>query len=154
METPQAVLQSDNPDSTEKFAETIGKNLRGGEVIELISDLGGGKTTFTRGIARGAGSEDVVASPTFTISKVYSTSTFDIHHFDFYRLPDAGLAAHELEDLVGDPGIVVIVEWGGAVGHVLPEGKVTIEINKTSEVNRQLVITCPGNMRYLLEGIA
>ena len=153
MDDAQTILQSQNAQQTEQIAETLGNNLRGGEVIELISDLGGGKTTFTRGLAKGAGSEDVVSSPTFTISKVYDTATFDIHHFDFYRLPDAGLAAHELEDLVGDPAVVVVVEWGGVVGHVLPVGKVTIEITKTGEESRQQAIACPGNLQYLLEGI-
>lgn len=54
-----------------KLGELLGSKLTGGEVIELRSDLGGGKTTFTKGIVKGAGSSDVVASPTFTLKKIY-----------------------------------------------------------------------------------
>jgi tRNA threonylcarbamoyladenosine biosynthesis protein TsaE len=143
-------LQSANAEQTEQLARTLGNNLRGGEIIELVSDLGGGKTTFTRGLAKGAGSKDIVASPTFTVSKVYKTGKFEIHHFDFYRLGDAGLAAHELHDLLNDPQIVIVVEWGGAVQHVLPKDRLTIEIAKTGEESRSLIFTYPQPLEYLV----
>jgi tRNA threonylcarbamoyladenosine biosynthesis protein TsaE len=146
-------LTSANAEQTEQIAMTIGKRMRGGEVIELISDLGGGKTTFTRGLARGAGSSDVVSSPTFTISKVYQSSKFDIHHFDFYRLPDAGLASHEIEDLLDDTKIALIVEWGGVVDHVLPESRVSIVITRSGDETRELLVKYPENLKYLLEDI-
>src|SRR6185436_20817876 len=86
---------------TESLGEKVGRNLKGGEVIVLSSDLGGGKTTFVRGLARGADSADHVSSPTFTLSKVYqlqndtkastdsNTKTLrEIQHFDFYRLDE------------------------------------------------------------------
>lgn len=149
----QLVLSSDSAEKTEQIAASIGARLRGGEILELISDLGGGKTTFTRGLAKGAGSNDVVASPTFTISKVYAAPTIEIHHFDFYRLPDAGLIAHEVEDLLGDPQVVLVVEWGGAVGHVLPAEKVNIEISRTGDDTRSLKVSYPDELSYLLEDL-
>jgi tRNA threonylcarbamoyladenosine biosynthesis protein TsaE len=111
-------IDSTSSEVSEQLGVQLGKLLRGGEVIELISDLGGGKTTFVRGVAKGAGSKDRVSSPTFTVSKVYEASNFDIHHFDFYRLEEAGLLAHELADYIGDPKSVVIIEWGKIVEHV------------------------------------
>ncbi len=141
----------DSASAMERFGENLGSRLRGGEVIELISDLGGGKTTLTRGIARGAGSSDVVGSPTFTLSKVYGAQNFDIHHFDFYRLHEAGLMEHELLDLLGDSKTVVIVEWGDVVQHVLPETRLTITINKTPEDARELNIQSPDSLNYLVE---
>ena len=63
-------ITSTSIEDTERIAALLGSNLRGGELIELASDLGGGKTTFTRGLVRGGGSDDSVASPTFTISRV------------------------------------------------------------------------------------
>lgn len=151
MSLMQLKLTSRDSEQTEQIAATVGARLRGGESIELVSDLGGGKTTFTRGLARGAGSTDVVSSPTFTISKVYNTPDFQIHHFDFYRLPSAGLASHEVEDLLGDPKAVLIVEWGGVVDHVLPEGRITIEIKRTADDGRELLISYPNDLGYLLE---
>lgn len=144
-------ITTNTPEETERFATAIGQRLRGGECIELISDLGGGKTTFTRGLAVGAKSSDAVASPTFTISKVYMAESFDIHHFDFYRLPDAGLAAHELHDLVDDTAVVLVIEWGAAVQDVLPAERLTITFDKTSETSRRLTVRYPVSMKYLVE---
>ncbi len=141
-----------NPEETELISAHIGARLKGGEVIELISDLGGGKTTFMRGLSRGAKSEDVVTSPTFTVSKVYITPTFEIHHFDFYRLPDPGLIAHELEDLVGDPAIVVAVEWAQDVQHILPDNKLSVRISAISDTEREVLIEGSAVIDYLFEG--
>lgn len=140
-------------EDTEKLGDLLGRNLRGGEVIELISDLGGGKTTLVRGIAKGCGSNDSVSSPTFTISKVYRTPNFLIHHYDFYRLNNAGLIEHEISDDINDKNKVVIIEWGEVVRHVLPRGRLTIHINKTGENSRELIFTYPVALKYLLEGI-
>lgn len=145
-------IQTASADETEQLGVDIGSKLRGGEVIELISDLGGGKTTFVRGLARGAVSTDHVASPTFTVSKVYKTSKFDIHHFDFYRLAEAGLMEHELHDLLNDPKIVIVIEWGEVVKYVLPKNRLTIEISQTNNDGREFYITCDPSLEYLLEG--
>lgn len=150
----KTIISTDSADDTEQLGEDIGRCLKGGEVIELRSDLGGGKTTFVRGLARGAGSRDHVASPTFTLSKVYKTPKFDIHHFDFYRLNEAGLMEHELHDLLGDPKIVTIIEWGEIVQHVLPERRLTIEISQTDDDGREFYMVCDPSLEYLLEGNA
>jgi tRNA threonylcarbamoyladenosine biosynthesis protein TsaE len=127
--------------------------LRGGEVIELVSDLGGGKTTFVRGLARGAQSQDKVASPTFTISKLYQTDKFQIHHFDFYRLHEPGVVADELSELVGDPKVVVVIEWADVVQHVLPQKRLTVKFALTPEGSRQLTFTSRRGLHYLLEAV-
>lgn len=139
--------------ATQALSEKLGRALRGGEVIELISDLGGGKTTFVHGLAKGIGSPDRVASPTFTISKVYKGGKLEIHHFDFYRLQDAGLMEHELHDVLGDPGVVVVVEWGDVVAHVLPEDRLTIRLVSTGDESRRLEFACPDNLDHLLEAL-
>lgn len=149
MRTETIIVSS--PNDTEKFGEKLGRRLKGGEVIELVSDLGGGKTTLTRGIARGAGSSDVVSSPTFMISKVYSASKCDLYHFDFYRLNEAGLMEHELHDVLEDKKIVVIVEWGDVVQHVLPQKRLTIHIKKTSDESRELEYSYPSELAYLVD---
>jgi tRNA threonylcarbamoyladenosine biosynthesis protein TsaE len=115
--------------------------------------LGGGKTTFVRGLARGMGSTDRVSSPTFTVSKVYKAKDLELHHFDFYRLGDAGLLAHELQDIIGDPAIVLVVEWADVVQHVLPEARLTISITCTAEESRKLEFTYPNSLQYLVEDL-
>ena len=147
-------MSTKNAKATEQLAEKIGRHLRGGEVIELISDLGGGKTTFTRGLGRAIGSPDRVASPTFTISKVYEGQKLAIHHFDFYRLDDAGLMAHELHDVVGDPKIVIVIEWGDVVAHVLPADRFTVHLMQTGDESRRLTLDYPESLAYLMEDVA
>lgn len=146
-------INSTSSAETEATAERIARRLRGGELIELVSDLGGGKTTFTRGLARGLGSADNVSSPTFTISKVYKAGKFELHHFDFYRLENAGLAAYELHDLLHDPSVVVVVEWAGVVAHVLPDLRLSIIIEQTGEDSRTLTVHYPDSLQYLVEDL-
>ncbi len=143
---------------TEHLGERLGRQLRGGEVIELSSDLGGGKTTLVRGIARGAGSSDHVASPTFTVSKEYQVggeAGLHIHHFDFYRLPSAGNMAEELAELIEDPKNVIIIEWSDVVQQVLPVDhvKITLQRVKTGEDDRLLTVTAPKKLSYLLNNV-
>ena len=140
-------------EETERLAEKLGAVLKGGEVIELVSDLGGGKTTFTRGLVRALGSSDKVASPTFTISKVYDAGHLQVHHFDFYRLPEAGIIADELAEVAGDPQTITLVEWADVVQHVLPADRLTITITQTPEGNRQLDFQGPETVNYLVEAI-
>lgn len=142
-------------EETERLAEAIGSRLRGGEIIELVSDVGGGKTTFVRGLARGAGSADHVASPTFTVSKVYKTPTFTIHHFDFYRLQgqNTELIAHEVQDLLDDDAVVVVAEWAQPVEQVLPQQRVRVQLRRISDEVRGVEVQCPAAQTYLLEGI-
>lgn len=142
-----------NAAATEELAEAIGKQLKGGEVIELVSDLGGGKTTFVRGLAKGFGSTDRVASPTFTISKVYKDKHRELHHFDFYRLQEAGLIAHELAEVVNDPACTVVVEWGDVVSDVLPTERLKVAIARTGEEARTFSFSFSKTLSYLLEGI-
>ena len=123
-------------------------------MVELISDLGGGKTTFTRGLVRGVKSPDAVASPSFTISKVYQAKDLEVHHFDFYRLSEPGIIADELAEVVGDPRIVTIVEWGNVVQHVLPAERLTVTLVPIAEDRRRLTFRCPASLAYLLEGVA
>jgi len=123
-------------------------------VIELRSDLGGGKTTLVRGIARGAGSNDNVASPSFTISREYRAGKLTIHHYDFYRLGEAGLMSQELADVLSDPQAVVIVEWAGVVDDVLPDERAIIQITATGDESRQFDVTLPEAYAYLKGGEA
>lgn len=130
----------------------LGSQLKGGEVIELRSDLGGGKTTFARGLAKGAGSQDRAASPTFTLSRIYKTPMFDIHHFDFYRLNDPGILADQLSEAMADNN-VVLVEWADIVKNVLPEARISIEFQPTalSPDARQISISYPESSRPIIE---
>src|SRR3990167_2900447 len=94
---------STNSADTERLGQLLGKLLKSPELIELRSDLGGGKTTFARGLAAGLDSKDIVASPTFTLNKIYRCRNgVELHHFDFYRLDEAGIMRDELAESLAD----------------------------------------------------
>ena len=144
-------LNTSSAEATESLGEMLGKRLRGGEVIELASDLGGGKTTFVRGLARGFGSPDRVASPTFTLSREYNAGERKIVHFDLYRLSEAGIVASEFLEEALDPSIIVVVEWADVVADILPANRLTVTLSPTSENGRSIILACPEPLQYLLE---
>jgi tRNA threonylcarbamoyladenosine biosynthesis protein TsaE len=103
-------LTTSSPAETEAAGERLGERLEAGDVVLLTGELGAGKTTFVRGVARGAGSAAPVASPTFQLVRVYS-GRVQLAHVDLYRVEHtAELADLGLEELV-DQGALVI-EWG------------------------------------------
>lgn len=122
-------------------------------MIELVSDLGGGKTTFVRGLARGIGSDDQVSSPTFTLSNVYAGQKITMHHFDFYRLAQAGIMREELAEVLNDPEAVTIIEWADIVHEVLPTERLTIHITATGETSRHYNIIAGKSLQYLVKDL-
>lgn len=144
------VLTSSSTDQTVAIGRTLGACLKGGEVIELRSDLGGGKTTLTRGIAEGTGSKDPVASPSFTICNTYScTSDVQISHFDFYRLSEPGIVAEELREVLQDPSNITIIEWPGIVEGVLPDEHISAEIRTHDSDERTITFKIPDTLSHI-----
>jgi len=94
------------PRRMEELGESVGRELKGKEIIYLSGDLGSGKTTFVRGIARGMGIEEgyQVRSPTFTLVNEYPTKKGRLIHVDLYRVRD-----FDFSEFIGEG--VVVVEW-------------------------------------------
>ena len=116
-----------NVEETYALAKRIADTLQGGEVILLNGDLGAGKTSFTKGLAKALGIEDEVTSPTFTILNVYEDGRLKLNHLDMYRVDSADeLAELGIEDCFDDESVTVI-EWNKFERF---DGKV-IEINIT-----------------------
>jgi tRNA threonylcarbamoyladenosine biosynthesis protein TsaE len=135
-------ITSTASDDTERLGELLGTELSGGEVIELRSDLGGGKTTFVRGLARGAGSKDPVSSPTFTLNNIYKClGGLEIHHYDFYRLDQPGIVAEQLAESRDNSKAVTVVEWSDIVKNVLPKDRFSIKLEPTKTIAEERVIT-------------
>lgn len=142
--------ESTSLEATGELAARIGGQLKGGEVIELVSDLGGGKTTFVRGLAAGMGSHDQVSSPTFTLSNEYAAGKLTLRHFDFYRLSEPGIMRNELSEVLADPAAVTVIEWAGIVEDVLPAERLTIRITVTGETSRRFTFEYPTELAYLI----
>lgn len=119
------------------LGEKIGRSLKGGESIELVGDVGAGKTTFVKGLAKGLAVVEDVQSPSFTISRVYDARDgLQLVHYDFYRLNDAGIMSSELNEAVHDPLAVTVIEWADIVENVLPAEHLTLKITAPSETER------------------
>ncbi|HET7339105.1 MAG TPA: tRNA (adenosine(37)-N6)-threonylcarbamoyltransferase complex ATPase subunit type 1 TsaE [Candidatus Dormibacteraeota bacterium] len=116
-------LISGSPAETERAGMLLGERLQPRDVVLLVGELGAGKTTFVRGVARGTGSESNVASPTFQLVRIYP-GRVQLAHVDLYRVENTT----ELRDLgldeLSDQGALV-VEWGDRLE---VEGAAVIEI--------------------------
>lgn len=119
-----------------EFGQNFAKKLQLPAVIELVGDVGAGKTTFTRGLAAGLGITEPVTSPSFTISKRYAFPGGELVHYDFYRLDDPGIMRDELDETLSQPNTVVVVEWGGSVADLLPGTKHHLELQLDADGNR------------------
>lgn len=141
------IKEVDSAFAMRTFGEKLGRLLKGGEVLELIGDVGAGKTTLTKGIARGLDIDEDVQSPSFTISRVYSARDgLTLAHYDFYRLHDAGIMANELHETINDPASITIIEWAQVVEGILPDNRIRITITAPSATARQLEINGPQEL--------
>ena len=112
-----------------EYGRSFAKKFVAPFVIELVGDVGVGKTTFVRGLAEGLGVKDLVTSPSFTISKEYALpGGGSLIHYDFYRLKEPGLMMDDLMEKINNPQNIVVIEWGESVAELLPENHVKIEI--------------------------
>ncbi|PIR92155.1 tRNA (adenosine(37)-N6)-threonylcarbamoyltransferase complex ATPase subunit type 1 TsaE [Candidatus Falkowbacteria bacterium CG10_big_fil_rev_8_21_14_0_10_44_15] len=125
---------------TKKFAVKLARQLRGGEVIGLIGELGSGKTTFTQYLAKALGVKQKVNSPTFNIIKVYKIKNLKIKnfiHIDAYRLhAPKDLAALGAQEYFQNKNAVTVIEWADKVKPILPKNITLIKfrLNKTSRL--------------------
>jgi len=124
-----------------RVGENLGALLKGGESIELVGDVGAGKTTFVKGIARGLLVDEDVQSPSFTISRVYDArDDLQLAHYDFYRLSDPGIMANELAETTQDSMTITVIEWADIVEGVLPPRRLRIAITAPTENTRIVTI--------------
>ena len=138
------------------FGAQLGALVRGGEMIELIGDVGAGKTTFTKGLGEGLQIDDDVQSPSFTISREYQARDgLELHHYDFYRLTDPGVVKYELAESIANPKAITVVEWGETARDVLPDERVALSIRHTANGEaRECDVETPRAFAYLEEACA
>ncbi len=138
---------SNSPNETESFAESLGKALKGGEVIAYFGGLGMGKTRFTAGLAKGMGISDDVSSPTFSLVHEYGED-MKLYHFDMYRITTFDdLCSTGFFDYL-DWGGVLAVEWSENIENALPEEKlIKIEILR-GENDESRVLRMSGDSIY------
>ncbi|MCL5103970.1 MAG: tRNA (adenosine(37)-N6)-threonylcarbamoyltransferase complex ATPase subunit type 1 TsaE [Armatimonadetes bacterium] len=135
----KAITHTDNSDQTMEFGEALGRKLRAGDVVALFGDLGAGKTTLTKGIAKGMNVEEEVHSPTFTLIHEHLGPT-PLYHVDLYRLEtEAEVESIGIEEYIHGDGVTVI-EWADRMKSMLPQERLDIELRRKAGDERALVI--------------
>ena len=131
----------------EQFAKHVEKSVfRRPITIELIGDVGAGKTTFVRGLAKGLGIKEAITSPSFTISKSYALPDGGrLIHYDFYRLSDPGLMTNDLAEVLQDPQNIIVLEWSDTVSSFLPDDRFIIQIEYDETGGRNLFLQHHNN---------
>lgn len=126
---------------TEAFAENCAPLLKG-KIIFLQGELGVGKTTFVRGLARGLGIFSRIQSPTFTYQRVYSAKGGKLYHFDCYRMAEPEhLFLHDVYEAIAAKNSTVVIEWPQIIAPHFAEKAVVISFEYTGENSRELIIT-------------
>jgi tRNA threonylcarbamoyladenosine biosynthesis protein TsaE len=135
-------ITSSGPEDTINFAERLSAHLKAGDVITLEGDLGAGKTTFTKGIAKGLNISRTVNSPTFTIVKEYE-GDLPLYHIDAYRLEDSDEDLGFEEYFTGDG--ITVVEWAVFIQDFLPTERLEISIRNVDESKRVIELRPIGD---------
>lgn len=134
-----------NESALQAYAERLAEQLQPGAVLLLDGDLGAGKTSFTKGLARGLGIQEVIKSPTFTIVREYESGRLPLYHMDIYRLENGGAADLGLEEYFEGDGVSV-VEWPQFLGVAMPEAYLLVQITKdpADDAKRNVLLTAHG----------
>ncbi|MGT2749499.1 tRNA (adenosine(37)-N6)-threonylcarbamoyltransferase complex ATPase subunit type 1 TsaE [Streptococcus orisasini] len=135
------MFYSQNEKQLLAFGEKIGQKLKAQDVLILTGDLGAGKTTLTKGIAKGLGIKQMIKSPTYTIVREYE-GRLPLYHLDVYRIGDDPDSI-DLDDFLFGDGVTVI-EWGELLDASLLDDYLTIRLDK-KEDGRQLTFIPHGS---------
>jgi len=131
-------LISEQEETTYEIGFKLGTLLEAGDVVCLTGDLGAGKTTMTKAIAKALGVEEDVTSPTFTIVHEY-LGRIPVYHFDVYRIR----RLEEMEDLGYEEYFygngVCLVEWASEIESLVPEERLWIDIKRGVGDNRRIL---------------
>ena len=134
-------FRTHSPEETLAIGERVGQNLKPGDIVALIGDLGAGKTCLTQGIARGVKIDpnQIVNSPSYTLINEYA-GKIPIYHIDLYRLQRREEIINlGLEEYLEGDGICII-EWADRMLDLLPEGYMEIKLNWEDEFVRTIEV--------------
>jgi len=113
---------------TMDLGRTLGRRLRGLDVVCLYGNLGAGKTTLTKGLAEAMGFKGRVTSPTFGLAREYRGKRWSIFHVDLYRVSSKETGDIGLEEFVSDPRAVCVVEWPEAGLAYMPADRLELRL--------------------------
>lgn len=144
------MFKSQNENELIALGEMLGNLLSPGHVLVLTGDLGAGKTTFTKGLARGLDINQMIKSPTYTIAREYE-GRLPLYHLDVYRIGDDPDSI-DLDDFLFGDGVTVI-EWGNLLESSLPNDYLEIVISRDGDGRQIEMIPFGSQSKELLEAM-
>ena len=139
-------IESKTADETLALGETMGRLISQGMSIALKGDLGAGKTTFVKGLAKGLGvsEEYYITSPTFTLINEYPALPFTLYHLDLYRLSSADELEYIGFDDIFDDNHVIVVEWPEILKGISFKFDIELHFQFDEQYNRSISIFASG----------
>lgn len=143
-------ITTKSAEETQNFGKKFASQLKGGEILALVGDLGSGKTTFVQGLAEGLGIKDKIISPTFLLMREYKIENLkwtlhemqkieNLYHVDLYRLEDdleQELERLGIKDVWGKSENLVVIEWADKVRAAIPENATWIKFEQEGEMRK------------------
>ena len=127
-----------DPLEMEEIGIGIAEELVDGALVSLVGPLGSGKTTLTKGIAKGLLITDIVASPSYLLARTY-TGRLSLHHIDAYRISSlAEFAEVGLDAYLPPEDGVSVVEWPERIDGLVELSDVHVRIELLEEGVRRV----------------
>ncbi len=135
----ELIGEKETEDKAKNFASLI-QGFKNSLLINLIGNLGAGKTTFVRGLIQELGFDEFVKSPTFTIVESYESDNLKVFHFDLYRIEDdKELQAIGVEDYLTEENAITLVEWPEKSKRYFNNPDYIIELNHCDNDEKRLI---------------
>lgn len=150
----EARIRTSSRQGTEALGEALGREARPGDVVALWGELGSGKTTLVRGLARGLGIEERdVTSPTFVIVHEHEGGRLPLFHVDLYRLSPGDTASTGWEESLASGGVTAI-EWPDRIVPGLPPDRLDVRLTHEGGDARLVELAPTGPASERLRGRA
>lgn len=135
-------ITSHSEEETQSFAENFAKSLKAGSVLLLDGDLGAGKTTFVKGLAKGLGVPESVMthSPTFTLINQYP-GKLNLVHIDLYRIDHRQQLIELGIEEYFDGANILAVEWASKAANFWPSHSIRVSLKSLGSHSREIMIT-------------
>jgi len=140
------IYKTNSPQETQKLAgflikKILAKRNKKAIVIALEGELGAGKTTFVKGVARSLKIKSKIKSPTFNLMKIYKAGDKQFCHLDCYRLRDhKDLKPLGIKEILDDKNNIVLIEWSDRVKRILPKNHTKIHIDHIDKNKRKIIV--------------
>lgn len=132
---------TNSSEEAKALAKKFAKSITGRKFLAFYGNLGGGKTTFVQGLAKGLGINRRIISPTFIILRKYKMKKGNFYHIDLYRIDRLDqLESIGLDEIMNEENSVIVVEWAEKMTHLLPSKRIEIHFKFVDENKREISI--------------